>query len=90
MKILGLASGLVPMYLTEVSPINLRGMIGSIHQLLVTISILVSQVAQWVAALARERERVGSSPEQGEETFCAGARPASAAEHGVAMAAHLW
>lgn len=40
----GLASGLVPMYLTEVSPINLRGMLGSVHQLLVTISILVSQV----------------------------------------------
>ncbi|GMT14152.1 hypothetical protein PFISCL1PPCAC_5449 [Pristionchus fissidentatus] len=40
----GLSSGLVPMYLTEVSPVNLRGMIGSIHQLLVTIAILVSQV----------------------------------------------
>ncbi|KAE9552287.1 hypothetical protein FO519_004504 [Halicephalobus sp. NKZ332] len=40
----GLASGLVPMYLTEVSPINLRGTLGSLHQLLVTISILVSQI----------------------------------------------
>ncbi|CAJ0914404.1 unnamed protein product, partial [Mesorhabditis belari] len=40
----GLASGLVPMYLTEVSPINLRGTLGSIHQLFVTIAILVSQV----------------------------------------------
>ncbi|TMS32844.1 hypothetical protein L596_000643 [Steinernema carpocapsae] len=40
----GLNSGLVPMYLTEVSPINLRGMLGSVHQLLVTISILVSQI----------------------------------------------
>ncbi|CAD6197531.1 unnamed protein product [Caenorhabditis auriculariae] len=40
----GLSSGLVPMYLTEVSPINLRGMLGSLHQLLVTIAILVSQV----------------------------------------------
>jgi len=40
----GLASGLVPMYLTEISPINLRGTLGSLHQLLVTISILVSQV----------------------------------------------
>ncbi|PAV63941.1 hypothetical protein WR25_18774 [Diploscapter pachys] len=39
-----LSSGLVPMYLTEVSPINLRGMLGSIHQLLVTIAILVSQI----------------------------------------------
>jgi SP family facilitated glucose transporter-like MFS transporter 1 len=40
----GLSSGLVPMYLTEVSPINLRGMLGSVHQLLVTIAILVSQI----------------------------------------------
>lgn len=32
------------MYLTEVSPINLRGMLGSVHQLLVTISILFSQI----------------------------------------------
>ncbi|KAK0393721.1 hypothetical protein QR680_000366 [Steinernema hermaphroditum] len=40
----GLNSGIVPMYLTEVSPINLRGMIGSVHQLLVTISILIAQI----------------------------------------------
>ncbi|CAB3411058.1 unnamed protein product [Caenorhabditis bovis] len=40
----GLSSGLVPMYLTEVSPINLRGMLGSLPQLLVTIAILVSQI----------------------------------------------
>ncbi|CAI5442071.1 unnamed protein product [Caenorhabditis angaria] len=40
----GLASGLVPMYLTEISPINLRGMLGSLSQLLVTISIFVSQI----------------------------------------------
>lgn len=32
------------MYLTEVSPINLRGTLGSVHQLLVTISILVAQI----------------------------------------------
>ncbi|EPB80626.1 transporter, major facilitator family protein [Ancylostoma ceylanicum] len=37
-------SVLVPIYLTEVSPTNLRGMIGSLHQLLITISILFSQV----------------------------------------------
>ena len=40
----GLASSLVPMYLTEVSPINLRGTLGSANQLLVTIGILVSQI----------------------------------------------
>ena len=32
------------MYLTEVSPVNLRGALGSAHQLVVTISILVSQI----------------------------------------------
>uniref|UniRef100_A0A914E3Z7 Major facilitator superfamily (MFS) profile domain-containing protein n=1 Tax=Acrobeloides nanus TaxID=290746 RepID=A0A914E3Z7_9BILA len=40
----GLSSGLVPMYLTEVSPINLRGTLGSVHQLMVTISILFAQI----------------------------------------------
>ncbi len=40
----GLNSGLVPLYLTEVSPINMRGTLGSMHQLLVTVAILVSQI----------------------------------------------
>ncbi|KAI6228454.1 General substrate transporter domain containing protein [Aphelenchoides besseyi] len=40
----GLASGLVPMYLTEISPSNYRGTLGSVHQLLVTISILFGQI----------------------------------------------
>uniref|UniRef100_A0A7E5A0I2 MFS domain-containing protein n=1 Tax=Panagrellus redivivus TaxID=6233 RepID=A0A7E5A0I2_PANRE len=40
----GLASSIVPMYLTEVSPNNLRGTIGSVSQLLVTVSILVAQI----------------------------------------------
>ncbi|VDD97220.1 unnamed protein product [Enterobius vermicularis] len=40
----GLSSALVPMYLTELSPINLRGTIGSFNQLTVTIAILISQI----------------------------------------------
>lgn len=40
----GLSSGLVPMYLTEISPINLRGSLGSVAQLLITIGILFSQI----------------------------------------------
>uniref|UniRef100_A0A183BZ76 MFS domain-containing protein n=1 Tax=Globodera pallida TaxID=36090 RepID=A0A183BZ76_GLOPA len=40
----GLNSGLVPLYLTEISPTNLRGSVASIAQLAVTISILISQI----------------------------------------------
>ncbi|VDM72895.1 unnamed protein product, partial [Strongylus vulgaris] len=36
---------IVPMYLAETSPMNLRGMLGSLHQFIVTIAILVSQVS---------------------------------------------
>ncbi|KJH49448.1 MFS transporter, SP family [Dictyocaulus viviparus] len=35
---------IVPMYLAETSPTNLRGMLGSLHQLLITVSILTSQI----------------------------------------------
>ncbi|KJH49450.1 MFS transporter, SP family [Dictyocaulus viviparus] len=44
---IGIYAGLtviVPMYLTEVSPIKFRGTFGSLHQLLITVSILVSQL----------------------------------------------
>ncbi|XP_078593827.1 solute carrier family 2, facilitated glucose transporter member 5-like [Branchiostoma floridae x Branchiostoma japonicum] len=40
----GCAIGVVPMYLSEVSPPNLRGAIGVTHQLFITIGILVSQI----------------------------------------------
>nr|XP_009669774.1 PREDICTED: solute carrier family 2, facilitated glucose transporter member 5 [Struthio camelus australis] len=40
----GLASNVVPMFLGEISPKNLRGAIGIIPQLFITVGILVAQV----------------------------------------------
>lgn len=40
----GLASGLVPMYVGEISPTSLRGAFGTMHQLGVVIGILIAQI----------------------------------------------
>lgn len=40
----GLSSGLVPMYVSEVSPTALRGALGTLHQLAIVTGILISQV----------------------------------------------
>ncbi|MGH0122386.1 UNVERIFIED_CONTAM: hypothetical protein FKN15_014817 [Acipenser sinensis] len=40
----GLSSNVVPMYLGEISPKNLRGAIGIVPQLFITIGILVAQI----------------------------------------------
>ncbi|XP_076263788.1 glucose transporter 1 isoform X13 [Rhynchophorus ferrugineus] len=40
----GLNTSLVPMYISEISPLNLRGGLGTVNQLAVTVGLLVSQV----------------------------------------------
>lgn len=40
----GIATGVCPMYLSMISPVKIRGTTASVYQLVVTISILVSQI----------------------------------------------
>lgn len=41
---LGIASGLVPLYIGEIAPKSYRGALGALHQLAIVIGILISQV----------------------------------------------
>jgi hypothetical protein len=41
---IGLNTSLVPMYISEIAPLNLRGGLGTVNQLAVTVGLLLSQV----------------------------------------------
>uniref|UniRef100_A0A673K1J6 Solute carrier family 2, facilitated glucose transporter member 2-like n=1 Tax=Sinocyclocheilus rhinocerous TaxID=307959 RepID=A0A673K1J6_9TELE len=43
-RVIGLSSGLVPLYIGEISPVKYRGAMGALHQLAIVIGILISQV----------------------------------------------
>ncbi|XP_043532105.1 solute carrier family 2, facilitated glucose transporter member 1a isoform X3 [Chiloscyllium plagiosum] len=51
----GLSSNVVPMYLGELSPKNLRGAIGVMPQLFITIGILIAQIFGIRSILANEK-----------------------------------
>ncbi|KAK8728198.1 hypothetical protein OTU49_009164, partial [Cherax quadricarinatus] len=40
----GLNTSLVPMYISEIAPLNLRGGLGTVNQLAVTVGLLLSQI----------------------------------------------
>lgn len=47
---IGIASGLSPMYIAEVSPSDVRGRLVSINQLTIVLGILCAQIANWLIA----------------------------------------
>ena len=47
---IGLASGISPMYISEISPAHLRGRLVSLNQLAIVIGVLLAQVVNWLIA----------------------------------------
>jgi sugar porter (SP) family MFS transporter len=47
---IGLASGISPMYIAEISPAHLRGRMISLNQLAIVFGILLAQVVNWLIA----------------------------------------
>ena len=47
---IGLASGISPMYIAEISPAHLRGRMVSLNQLAIVFGILLAQIANWLIA----------------------------------------
>ena len=51
----GINAGVSPMYLTEITPTALRGAVGTVYQLIITISILLSQILGMENVLGNEQ-----------------------------------
>ena len=51
----GINTVLVPLYITEISPVKLRGAVGVLHQLATTISVLIAQILG-IRTVSEERE----------------------------------
>lgn len=47
---IGLASGLSPMYIAEVSPAGIRGRMVSLNQMMIVFGILAAQIVNWLIA----------------------------------------
>ena len=47
---IGLASGVAPVYIAEISPAHLRGRLVSLNQMALVIGILLAQVVNWIIA----------------------------------------
>ena len=51
----GLFSGILPLYLSELSPINFRGLVGGLYQLLIVIGILTTNIYGLKKVLGNDR-----------------------------------
>ncbi len=49
----GMAAGFTPMYLTEIAPSELKGAVGTVYQLILTISISIAQILGLSSLLGR-------------------------------------
>ena len=54
LSLLGINTGLAPMYLSEIAPVSLRGLCGVFNQLSITFGVLMSQVIGLKEVLGRE------------------------------------